>query len=60
MSIPQWISAVFATLLAVGTDGRRGADLDLGHSRRFSPMESMRPERVDEIVTTRRPGPAAR
>ena len=51
MSIPQWISAVLATLLAVAPTAAV-AQTSTTATAPLQPMESMQPERVDEIVTT--------
>ena len=49
MSIPRWVSAVFAVLLAVAPTA---AVAQSSATAPLQPMESMQPERVDEIVTT--------
>jgi hypothetical protein len=50
MSNPQWVSAVFAALLAVAPTAAV-AQTSTSATAPLQPMESMQPERVDEIVT---------
>jgi len=58
MSNPQWISAVFAALLAVAP-AAAVAQTSTSATAPLQPMESMQPERVDESVTTS-PGTGAK
>lgn len=58
MSIPQWISAVFAAVLAVAPTAAV-AQTSTSATAPLQPMESMQPERVDESVTTT-PGTGAK
>jgi len=51
MSIPQWVSAVFAALLAVAPTAAV-AQTSTSATAPLQPMQSMQPEMVDEIVTT--------
>jgi len=51
MSIPQWVSAVFAALLAVAPTAA-AAQTSTSATAPLQPMQSMQPEMVDEIVTT--------
>jgi hypothetical protein len=59
MSIPQWVSAVFAALLAAGPLGPMAAVAQTSATAPLQPMQSMQPETVDESVT-RPPGPGAK
>ena len=54
MSIPQWVSAVFAALLAVGPLGPMAAVAQTSTSATapLQPMQSMQPETIDESVAT--------
>ena len=58
MSNPQWISAVFAALLAVAPTAAV-AQTSTPATAPLQPMESMQPERVDESATTT-PGTGAK
>ena len=58
MSIPQWISAVFAALLAVAPTAAV-AQTSTSATAPLQPMQSMQPETVDESVT-RPPGTGAK
>jgi hypothetical protein len=49
MSISRWVSAVFATLLAVGPTA---AVAQTSATAPLQPMQSMQPETVDESVTS--------
>jgi hypothetical protein len=51
MSIPKWVSAVFAALLAVGPLGPMAAVAQTSATAPLAPMQSMQPETVDESVT---------
>ena len=51
MSNPQWVSAVFAALLALAPT-IAVAQTSTTATAPLQPMESMQPERVDEFVTT--------
>jgi hypothetical protein len=61
MSIPKWVSAVFAVLLAAGPLGSMAAVAQTSTSATapLQPMQSMQPETVDEGVT-RPPGAGAK
>ena len=58
MSIPQWVSAVFAAVLAVGPTAAV-AQTSTSATAPLQPMQSMQPETVDESVT-RPPGTGAK
>jgi len=61
MSIPKWVSAVFAVLLAVGPLGSMAAvaQTSTPATTPLQPMQSMQPEAVEESVT-RPPGTGAK
>ena len=59
MSIPKWVSAAFAALLAVGPLGPIAAVAQTSPTAPLQPMQSMQPESVDESVT-RPPGTGAK
>ena len=59
MSIPKWVSVVFAALLAAGPLGPMAAMAQTPASAPLPPMQSMQPEMVDEGVT-RPPGTSAK
>jgi hypothetical protein len=59
MSIPKWVSAVFAALLAAGPLGPIAAVAQTTATAPLQPMQSMQPEAVDESVT-RPPGVGAK
>ena len=59
MSIPKWISVVFAALLAAGPLGPMAAMAQTSASAPLQPMQSMQPEMVDQSVT-RPPGTGAK
>jgi len=61
MSIPKWVSAVFAVLLAVGPLGSVAvvAQTSTPATTPLQPMQSMQPEAVEESVT-RPPGTGAK
>jgi hypothetical protein len=50
MSIPQWVSAVFAALLAAGPLGPTTAVAQSSATGPLQPMQSMQPEAVEESV----------
>ena len=58
MSIPKWVSAVFAALLAAGPLGPMAAVAQTTATTPLQPMQSMQPEAVDESLT-RPPGTGA-
>ena len=61
MSIPQWVSAVFAAVLAVGPLGPMAAVAQTSTTATapLQPMQSMQPETIDESVASP-PGTAAK
>src|SRR6266545_894876 len=59
MSIPKWVSAVFAALLAAGPLGPMAAVAQTSATAPLQPMQSMQPGTVDEGVT-RSPGTGAK
>jgi len=50
MSIPRWVSVVFAALLAAGPLGPMAAVAQTSATEPLQPMQSMQPERVDDSV----------
>ena len=52
MSIPKWVSVVFAALLAAGPLGPTAAVAQTSATAPLAPMQSMQPETVDEGATT--------
>ena len=59
MSIPKWVFAVLAALLAAGPLGPMAAVAQTSATAPLQPMQSMQPETIDESVT-RPPGTGAK